>query len=1028
MPFQRDSDCELAGLRAGRAFAFRQKPQRGVASLMKRRSPADIWILASFAGNSSAPALDVEPALRRQYQSGIACPPRPSGCPQALELKAGRQKNSMTSFNPGKWAGLLLTAVWLLDGCSDPHRNFGPAGGDADRSVNPALPAFTGASPTGGEGPPGAIPLVESNGASDPATEPGALGAPCNSPADCDAPGFCVDGVCCESACTELCAACNLPGSVGACSAAPSDGACPPVTCAGESTDCRHLDASQLALTCESFGKCRTTGECVSVNEVAGSTCSQGAGSCDGNGACTVAGKQSLGATCTGDADCAEGHCVQGAGGARICCDTACDGVCQACSASGHCDAPPPADARCPAVTCPADNLCLDYPQSLDAGGCRSFGQCRTSQDCVGSALLPAAQCACGADGSCTLRAGADCTQAGQCQSGACLATVAGDRLCCASGCAAGLFCSSDGARCVACEGNNVDCNGNSESRCNGGAPVATTCPNGCTPGTGCNALPPIGFACPGGQCAGTAVCQSDVNGAARCCARNCAAEGKVCAADGSCACSAGQVAAGTACLLQAGEPCTTNTQCQNGLTCTDGVCCQEACNGTCERCEGGTGTCVAVAQGQQDNQCSGARQCNGQRGDCRSRLRQPCTSDAANAECTTGNCEPVVGNTSSICCAQDCTGARPFCKSDGSSCVQCETNADCGNGCNITSGQCNPLLDIGKDCGSSAQCGSGALCLLDQNGRTRCCERNCAANGQVCNGSGRCVVPTVGAGQPCAVGTVNCSSPLQCINSSCQLPTVGQGQACGAAAVCNGSLGLQCSNGTCNCSSTQRFAQGRCRLADGQDCSQAADCASGECTEWLVDVDGDGFGSLESVGGFPALLKCGPATDANRPPDARGACFGSEVPLRYQPRTPGREDCCDSLGVQCGQQGVAVQSNEAFPGRATLPSSTRAADCGTQNGITFKETNDLDCNGSVDPVATQEGTNAPVPCVPGMRCAERFNAQSCSGALDAVECARRNATIAGTPGCGSFIQQGCVFQNGACVQPGSGPVTVLCR
>jgi hypothetical protein len=54
----------------------------------------------------------------------------------------------------------------------------------------------------------------------------GALGATCGQGSDCSG-GNCVDGVCCDSPCSELCAACNLPGSLGSCSAAPSDPLCP---------------------------------------------------------------------------------------------------------------------------------------------------------------------------------------------------------------------------------------------------------------------------------------------------------------------------------------------------------------------------------------------------------------------------------------------------------------------------------------------------------------------------------------------------------------------------------------------------------------------------------------------------------------------------------------------------------------------------------------------------------------------------------------------------------------------------------
>ena len=41
-------------------------------------------------------------------------------------------------------------------------------------------------------------------------------GAPCSAQADC-ASGFCVDGVCCETACDTTCFACNVVGSAGSC-------------------------------------------------------------------------------------------------------------------------------------------------------------------------------------------------------------------------------------------------------------------------------------------------------------------------------------------------------------------------------------------------------------------------------------------------------------------------------------------------------------------------------------------------------------------------------------------------------------------------------------------------------------------------------------------------------------------------------------------------------------------------------------------------------------------------------------------
>jgi hypothetical protein len=96
----------------------------------------------------------------------------------------------------------------------------------------------------------------------------------------CDS-GFCVDGVCCNSACAGKCDTCAQ--SLGA----EKDGTC-------SIKGIRNADDD---------GRCDAThGNC------------GGACTCDGQGACVGA----LGASCEENADCASGHCTDG-----VCCNAA---------------------------------------------------------------------------------------------------------------------------------------------------------------------------------------------------------------------------------------------------------------------------------------------------------------------------------------------------------------------------------------------------------------------------------------------------------------------------------------------------------------------------------------------------------------------------------------------------------------------------------------------------------------------------------------------------------------------------------
>ncbi|MDC0746894.1 hypothetical protein [Polyangium mundeleinium] len=93
-----------------------------------------------------------------------------------------------------------------------------------------------------------------------------APGKACTKGGDCVS-NFCVDGVCCNSSCTEPCKACNLIGSVGLCDAIPKYGE---DLSYGNGETCLH--ANNLACTglgsCESTlgSPCLVNGDCASIH------------------------------------------------------------------------------------------------------------------------------------------------------------------------------------------------------------------------------------------------------------------------------------------------------------------------------------------------------------------------------------------------------------------------------------------------------------------------------------------------------------------------------------------------------------------------------------------------------------------------------------------------------------------------------------------------------------------------------------------------------------------------------------------
>jgi hypothetical protein len=253
-----------------------------------------------------------------------------------------------------------------------------------------------------------------------PADVPGTLlsnGDGCTSASECKS-SFCVDGVCCDTACQGGCQACvaaksagvdgqcravpvgndpddecaadtgNVCGRTGACSGmngcamAPSGMACGDTSCMGNTLSPRPrcngsgtcakppVESCPGNLTCANATTCKAS--CVSDGDCVGGTfCDTASGRCRSI--------KPVGAACdpsNAGSDCASGSCVDG-----FCCDTACRSLCSACSMTRT----GAANGRCAPVRAGTDpdNECASQPASSCGrdGTCDGAGACRLHAD-----------------------------------------------------------------------------------------------------------------------------------------------------------------------------------------------------------------------------------------------------------------------------------------------------------------------------------------------------------------------------------------------------------------------------------------------------------------------------------------------------------------------------------------------------------------------------------------------------------------------------------------------------------------------
>ncbi len=533
-------------------------------------------------------------------------------------------------------------------------------------------------------------------------------GQVCATGADCLST-ICTDGVCCNNACGGLCQACNVAGSLGACTNVPNNtdpaNECVNGSCNG-GAECKLTNGQG----CGSGGDCLSTfcADGVCCNSACGATCQActaaktggadgtcsnvtaatdpdvecvGVTNCNGSGACT---KLTNGTACTLGGECQSGNCVDG-----VCCNTTCTAGCNACNVGG------------------SVGTCTAIPIGTDPGN-----------DCNGNAGADV----CNGAGACKEVNGTGCSAGSECLSAACV-----DGVCCNNTCT---------GTCQAC--NVAGSLGTCSNIMNGQDPS-----NDCAGATTCNGAGACtklanGSACTTNGAAGECMSTFCVDGV--CCNAACGGTCQACTAaknggvtgtcspvpigmdpDTECTGNGGNdVCNGAgACKEVNGTACMADSECVSG-ECVDGVCCNVACDGACEACSSAktgaaSGTCAPVAiDTDPDNECGGAQVCN---------IMGMCVGGPNGLGCTLGT---ECGSThciDNVCCNTDCTGT----------CNACSTFKK-GSGTNGTCGPIGNTLDPDLECAGDHTCNGASACTTGAGANGDAC-----ANGTTC-ASGFCI------------------------------------------------------------------------------------------------------------------------------------------------------------------------------------------------------------------------------------------------------------------------------------------------
>jgi hypothetical protein len=288
--------------------------------------------------------------------------------------------------------------------------------------------------------------------------------------------------------------------------------------------------------------------------------------------------------------------------------------------------------------------------------------------------------------------------------------------------------------------------------------------PNGDETGTDC-----------GGSCEVCAIgqrCQ-----AARDCVTRYCAVGKCaqCLQSSDCHDTPGTYCEAGACVPQkgSGQQCESADQCTSGFCpAQDGVCCDRACEGTCEACikvKSGapTGQCAIIPMGlDPDNDCSdeGAASCGSKEPYC-SGKGPSCVLYPQDTPCSAPTCSDGKATSQGVCdgsgtCHSTTVACGAYqCDDTATACrTKCSNDAHCRPGFRCDdAGTCRAV--------EGTPCAQGSQCASDRCVDGVCCDAACAGACDACNlpgKPGKCSPRPAGMmGEPsCGLGACDGTSP----------------------------------------------------------------------------------------------------------------------------------------------------------------------------------------------------------------------------------------------------------------------------